>query len=54
MIHAKKKRKTIEWERLKISSRNLEIPRTFHAEIGTIKDKNHKDPREAAEVNKRW
>ena len=25
--HAKKWRKTIEWERLEISSRNLEIPR---------------------------
>ena len=25
--HAKKQRKTIEWERLEISSRKLEIPR---------------------------
>ena len=27
VINAKKKRKTIEWARLKISSRKLEIPR---------------------------
>ena len=27
VIHAKKERKTIEWERLEISSRKLEIPR---------------------------
>ena len=27
MINAKKQRKTIEWERLEISSRKLEIPR---------------------------
>ena len=27
MINAKKQKKTIEWERLEIASRNLEIPR---------------------------
>ena len=27
VINAKKQRKTIEWERLEISSRKLEIPR---------------------------
>ena len=25
---------------------------TFHAKMGTIKDKNHKDPREAEEVKR--
>ena len=29
MISAKKERKTIEWERLEISSRKLEIPREY-------------------------
>ena len=29
VINAKKKRKTIEWERLEISSRKLEIPREY-------------------------
>ena len=27
--HAKKQRKTIDWERLEISSRKLEIPREY-------------------------
>ena len=54
MNNTKKQRKTIEWERLKISSRNLEIPRTFHAEIGTIKDRNDKNLTEAEEIKKRW
>ena len=39
MINAKKYRKTIEWERLKVSSRKLEIPKgTFRAKMGTIKE----------------
>ena len=27
---------------------------TFHAQIGTIKDRNHRDLREGEEINKRW
>ena len=45
MISAKKWRKTIEWERLEISSRK------FH---GTISQKNRKDLTEAEEIKKRW
>ena len=46
--------KTIEWERLEISSRKLEIPRgTLHAKIGTIKDRNCMDLTEE-EIKKRW
>ena len=41
MINAKKKRKTIEWERLKISSRKLEI-----------QDRNGMDLREAEDIKK--
>ena len=39
------KRKTIEWKRLEISSRKLEIPREhiMHAKIGIIKDRNSMD-----------
>ena len=45
VINAKKQRKTIEWERLEFSSRKLEIPREhFIAKMGTIKDRNGKDP----------
>ena len=32
--------KKIEWERLEISSRNRDTKGTFHAKMGTIKDRN--------------
>ena len=31
-----------------------DIKRTFHAKMGTIKNKNVKDLTEAEEINKRW
>ena len=37
MINAKKQRKTLEWERLEISSRILEIPREHFMQIGLNK-----------------
>ena len=45
-------RKTIEWERLEISSRKLEILGTFHAKMGSIKDRNGMDL--AEDIKKRW
>ena len=43
----------IEWERLEISSRKLEIPREhFHAKMGSIKDRNGMDLTE--DIKKRW
>jgi len=48
-----RKKKTIEWERLEISSRKLEIS-TFHARMGMIKDRNGMDLTEAEEIKKRW
>ena len=45
-MDAKKERKTIEWERLEISSRKLEI--------GSIKDRNGRDLTEAEDIKKRW
>ena len=52
----KKERKTIEWERLEISSRKLEIflKGTFHAKMGLIKDRNGMDLTEAEDIKKRW
>ena len=44
-MDAKKERKTIEWERLEISSRKLEI--------GSIKDRNGMDLTEAEDIKKR-
>ena len=57
VINAKKQRKTIEWARLEISSRKLEIPRegifVFHPKMGTIKDRNGMDLTEAEDIRKR-
>ena len=47
MINAKKQRKTTEWEKLEISSRKLDTKGTFHAKMGSIKDKNGMDWTEA-------
>ena len=55
MINAKKQRKTIEWERLEISSRKLRDTKgTFHAKMGLIKDRNGMDLTEAEDIKKRW
>ena len=50
---AKKKRKSTEWERLEISSR-LDTKGTFHAKMGSIKDRNGMDLTEAEDIKKRW
>ena len=52
MINAKKQRKTIEWERLEIFSRKLEISKNISCKLGTIKDRNGVDLTE--EIKKRW
>ena len=49
MNSTKKKRKTIEWERLRKRHQ-----RTFHAKMGTIKDINVMDLMEAEDIKKRW
>ena len=55
MNSAKKWRKTIEWERLDIFSRKLEIMKgTFHTKMGTIKDRSDTDLIEAEDIKKRW
>ena len=53
-INAKKQRKTIEWERLEISSRKLDTKGIFHAKMGSIKDGNGMDLTEAEDIKKRW
>ena len=52
MNKAKKWRKTVEWERLEVSSKKTKG--IFLAKIGTIKDRNDKDLTEAEEIKKRW
>ena len=53
-INAKKQRKRTEWERLEISSRKLDTKGTFHAKMGSIKDRNGRDLTEAEDIKKRW
>ena len=47
------KRKTIEWERLAISSGKLDTKGTFHAKMGSIKDRKGMDLTEAEDTKKR-
>ena len=55
MINPNKQRKTIEWERLEISSRKLDTPmKTFHAKMSKIKDRNGIDLTKAEYTKKRW
>ena len=49
MISAKKYRKTIEWERLEIS-RKLDTKGTFHAKMGSIKDRSGMDLTKAEDI----
>ena len=54
-IEAKKYRKTIEWKRLEISSKKIrDTKQTFHAKMGSIKDRNGMGLKEAEDFKKRW
>ena len=50
---AKKQGETIQWERLEISSRKLEISREYFIQDGHDKYRNDKDLTEAEEI-KKW
>ena len=54
MINGKKYRKTIQWERLEISSRKLEIAREHFMQRWAQKDRNTMDITEAEDIKKRW
>ena len=53
VINAKKQRKTIEWKRLDVTSKIRDTKGTFHAKMGTIKDRNGMDLTEAEDIKKR-
>ena len=53
-INAKKWRKTTEWERLEIFKKIRDTKGTFHAKMGSIKDRNGRDLTEAEDIKKRW
>ena len=54
VINGKKWTKTIEWERLEISSRRWDNNGKLHAKMGSIKDRNCMDLTEAEDNKKRW
>ena len=54
VINAKIQRKTIEWERLEISSRKLEIPREHFMQDGLDKGQKCMDLTEAEDIKNRW
>ena len=52
MINAKKQKKTIEWER-DLFKKIKDTKGTFHAKVGTIKDRNSMGLTEAQDIKKR-
>ena len=55
VLNAKKQRKTIEWERLEISSRKLEIPwEHFMQKWGSVNYRNGMNLTEAEDIKKTW
>ena len=44
----------IQWERLEILKKIRDTKGTFHATMGTKKDRNGRDLREAEDIKKRW
>ena len=54
MNNVNKQRNTVEWQRLATSSRKLgDIKGTFHARMGTIKDRYSNNLTEAEGIKKR-
>ena len=56
MSNAKNRGKTIEWERLTrdLLKKIRDTKGTFHAKMGTIKDRNGMDLIEAEDIKKTW
>ena len=55
MNNAKKQRKTIEWERLEMFKKKIRDTKgTFHAMMGSLKDRNDADLKEAEDIKTGW
>ena len=54
MINAKIQRKTTERERQNLFKKIKDTKGTFHAKMGSIKDRNSMDITEAEGIKKRW
>ena len=53
MINGNKQRKTIEWERRDLFKKMRDSKGIFHAQMGTVKDKNSMDLTEAEDIKRR-
>ena len=53
-INAKKQRKTTEWETRDLFTKIRETKGTFHAKMGSIKDRNCMELSEAEDIKKMW
>ena len=54
MINAKKIEGKIEWERQDLFNKFIDTKGTFHAKMGTMKDRNGMSLTEAEDTKKRW
>ena len=54
MTNAKKKRKTIMGKTKDLFKKIRDTKGTFHAKMGSIKDRNGMDLTEAEDIKKRW
>ena len=54
MITAKEERKTTEWQTRDLFKKIRDTKGTFHAKMGSIKDRNGMDLTEAEDIKKRW
>ena len=52
VINEKKQRKTTEWERLDLFKKIRDTKGTFHAKMGSIKERNGMDLTEAEDIKK--
>ena len=52
-FNANKQRKTIEWERQDLFKKIRDTKGTFHAKMGSIKDRNGRGLTEAEDIKKR-
>ena len=54
VINANKQRKRTEWETRDLFKKIRDTKGTFHAKMGSIKDRNGMDLTETEDIKKRW
>ena len=54
MISGKKQSKTIQWETRVLFKKIRDTKGTFQAKMGSVKDRNGMDLKEAEDIERRW